>query len=336
MWKALYLFARIVGVIAGCFCVLTAALLYADEEGNIQTALEDFWVRLDDYKTLTLSRHVAFMQQVASFESKLLDWVFGHKLLSVHAIAVSACYSLASIYLTHLVAGHFIEHNHYECHKWAIAFALAFGVGTLYPFFARSTALRIVGLIGVACVLAMSIRNIFYVPKGLEVYFLKLHASIMVGGLSFAVAMDFVFVSVTRKIIRATGTMKQTANILVAIGSTFVLALVLVSPLALRFGGFPTDITLSHLMRAEQIVALSNTLDLFVACLFGFLILLLLIHRVLWPVLVRTVFRLQEVGTKGRRLILALVGVALATQSIAGRKVPEFVQELIKLLTRAA
>lgn len=337
MWNILNLLARIVGAAVGGFCVLTAVLLYANEEGEIQTALEKFWVQLDDYKILALSRHTAFMQQVAVFESRLLDWLFGKRLLSVDAIAVSACYSLASVYLTHLVAGHFIRHNDYEALKWTSALFIAFAMGTLYPILARSASLRPLGKIGVAGVLIMSIGALFYVPVNLNLSFgmLLFHLRIMVVSICVSVLMDFGFITVTRGIIRNAGTMRQTTNIVAAVSSTFVLALALISPLALRRVWTHTR-PYSELLRAGHIVAVSNTFDILLACLFGFLVVLLLVHRALWPILVRTVFRLQEVGTKTRRLILSLIGVALLAQSVAGGHFPELIQELTKVITRAA
>jgi hypothetical protein len=65
MWHVLHLIARPIETLLGLFCVLTAILLYPNQEGIIQSKLEDFWVRADDYKSLALSRHAAFMTQVA-------------------------------------------------------------------------------------------------------------------------------------------------------------------------------------------------------------------------------------------------------------------------------
>ena len=60
----------------------------------------------------------------------------------------------------------------------------------------------------------------------------------------------------------------------------------------------------------------------------------LLLHRALWPVLNRTLFRLQYVGTNGRRAILLTIGFALIGAGIAG-KVPEVVQKTIEALVKA-
>jgi hypothetical protein len=85
MWHVLHLIARPIEALLGVFCVLTAIVLYPDEEGKIQSKFEDFWVRVDDFKNLALTRHAAFMIQVAQLETRFLDRVFGHELISGQA-----------------------------------------------------------------------------------------------------------------------------------------------------------------------------------------------------------------------------------------------------------
>src|SRR5580692_537014 len=91
MWHVIHLIARPIEALLGVFCVLTAIVLYPDEEGKIQSKFEDFWVRVDDIQNVALSRHAVFMTQVAKLESRFLDSAFGEKLVSMQAFAVSCC-----------------------------------------------------------------------------------------------------------------------------------------------------------------------------------------------------------------------------------------------------
>jgi hypothetical protein len=91
-----HLAARFFLTLLGLFCVLTGIALYPNEEGKIQSKFEDFWVKADDYQRLALSRHAAFMTQVAKLESAFLDRVFGPKLFSVQSIIVSCWSSVVS------------------------------------------------------------------------------------------------------------------------------------------------------------------------------------------------------------------------------------------------
>jgi hypothetical protein len=45
-----------------------------------------------------------------------------------------------------------------------------------------------------------------------------------------------------------------------------------------------------------------------------------------WPHL----FRMQDIGTKGRRVILTAVGIALLSASVVGGKFPELLKHILK------
>src|SRR6266567_8001921 len=73
-------------------------LIYASfsretEEGHVQSLLEEWWLRIDEMKKQAISRHLAFMKVLASVMTRLLDRLFGVRLLSVQSLGVSACYS---------------------------------------------------------------------------------------------------------------------------------------------------------------------------------------------------------------------------------------------------
>ncbi len=76
MWHLLHLIARPIEVLLGLFCVLTAILLYPTEDGKIQSRLEGFWVRVDDYEHLNcvfaMHVHLVF---VTKYRRCLLDGV---------------------------------------------------------------------------------------------------------------------------------------------------------------------------------------------------------------------------------------------------------------------
>jgi hypothetical protein len=63
MWHVLHLIARPIEALLGVFCVLTAIVLYPDEEGKLQSRFEDFWVSVDDYKLAALSQHTVWAAQ---------------------------------------------------------------------------------------------------------------------------------------------------------------------------------------------------------------------------------------------------------------------------------
>jgi len=72
----------------------------------------------------------------------------------------------------------------------------------------------------------------------------------------------------------------------------------------------------------------SNLFDSLFAFVFVVLAAVLLVHRALWPVLTRTLFRMSDIGTTGRRGILITVGLALLGWS--GVQLPDLLKELVK------
>ena len=97
MWRFLHLVTVPTAFIMGLFCVLTAILLYPNEEGMIQSTLEDVWLRVDDYQKLALTRHAAFMTGIAKLETEFFNRMFGHRLLSVQALGMSFCFSFTPL-----------------------------------------------------------------------------------------------------------------------------------------------------------------------------------------------------------------------------------------------
>jgi len=90
---------RVLAISGGLISLYAAIFLYENEQGKIQSVLEDLWLRIEDRRQAFLSRHAAFMSEVARFTESGFDRLFGHKLLSLQSAAVSACYSLASVCL---------------------------------------------------------------------------------------------------------------------------------------------------------------------------------------------------------------------------------------------
>jgi len=139
---------------------------------------------------------------------------------------------------------------------------------------------------------------------------------------------DTIFIIGTRVILRKTTEMSSVPKVVLALASSLILAIVLISPLLMAdflgnyFGGAATEVI--------YLVGASNIFDVCLAILFGILVILLLIHYACWPILVRTLFKMQDIGTKGRRAILTAVGISLLSASIFHEKIPDLLKEVIK------
>lgn len=95
----LILIHRLLGVLLGILLISAGIFLYEDQEGKIQNRLEDLWIRADDLQHQALSKHVAMMRIIAGMMTTAFDWLFGKRLLSVDSVAVSYCFSIASVEL---------------------------------------------------------------------------------------------------------------------------------------------------------------------------------------------------------------------------------------------
>jgi hypothetical protein len=332
MWHFFHLIVRPAEALLGIFCVLTAIVLYPNEEGKIQSTFEDFWVRVDDYQRLALSRHAAFMQQVARLESSFLNRVFGHKLFSGRAVGVSFSLSIATVCISGLI-----------------------NIFNRRLLFARSFGLILFGLL-VACAAYICIRN--YTLRACVIVIASAFAAwnaysyfgyslgyvgaagiffLLLGALGFL--CDIAFVAATRRMLRLAGEMSRSLNVALVIVVNFLLALALIGPFLvglLRGVKRPSTLTSSSDVAWSTVrmilaaISLTNIFDAVLALLFVFLALILLIHRATWPLLARTLFKMQDIGTKGRRAILTAVGMALLSASIFHEKIPDLLKEVIK------
>jgi len=145
---------------------------------------------------------------------------------------------------------------------------------------------------------------------------------------------DVAFISMTRGLLRWAGKMTSSMKVLVTVIVNLLLAVTFIT-----FGTLPALIararnpefnmeTTAHIFLngVLPIISISNLLDALLALLFVGMAVMLLVHRVIWPLLNRTLFRLQEVGTRGRRGILVAVGLALITWS--GVRIPDMLRTL--------
>jgi hypothetical protein len=135
--------------------------------------------------------------------------------------------------------------------------------------------------------------------------------------------VDMVFVAVTRALIRWAAEMRRSLKVAAVVMLNLLLAVTLTS---LLWVPDPVPIQIAML----RFVCFTNIFDAILALFFVFLALFLLIHRALWPLLSRTLFRMQDIGTKGRRAILTAVGIALLGSAAFGEKFPELLNEIVK------
>jgi hypothetical protein len=340
MWHLVHLIARPLEALLGVFCIVTAIMLYPNEEGKIQSKFEDFWIQVDDFKNLALTHNAAFMTEVAKMETRFLDRVFGDRLFSIRAATVSLGCSITSLG----VVGFLHRHEAFSTKSYDF-FTLRQSLGLvcigIYAFAAMSlprkrrmllfAALSLVLLvpgwiliIGNAPIRNPSVSNRI---SGFELYFVYDFILSSLGVMGFV--CDVVFIAITRKVLRKASETSRSSTILILVLSNVGLAMLLIGPFLIeRLNLIPANrLNLLWFL----LVGLTNMFDVALALLFALLAVLLLIHRAVWPMMVRTLFKMQDIGTKGRRGILTAFGVALLSASVFGEKVPDLFKDLMKV-----
>jgi hypothetical protein len=140
---------------------------------------------------------------------------------------------------------------------------------------------------------------------------------------------DIVFIIVTRQLIRWAGEMNGVSKVSGVVILNILSAVCLLRP-GLVITAITTNIESHVALECVAVVSLSNIFDGFLALLFVVLVFVLLIHRLLWPLLSRTLFRMQDIGTRGRRSILTAIGFALLWLGAFGGKFPDLLKEIMK------
>jgi len=341
MWTFLHSLSRVTASVLGVAFIAMASLLYPGEEGKIQSVLEDTWRRLYKQQGVALSLHTAFMQEVAKASSQGFDRLLGHELLSPLSFSVSVCYSIASVGLFGIVvclANLDVTNSAFLVS--AVLFPSFLFLGTVPALFpnSRPSWTWFCTIVGVAVLLftllLLHLADINHQPEWHPVALLT---RVTVPAVLVSLGSDVLFIALTRRSLRWAAQMNQFLRILAVIVVNCLLAACLFGlPLAWSLEEMPwaaMDLVLPgvpdssmQFLEAIIVVSASNAIDALAASVFLLFAALLLVHRLFWPLLNRTLFRFKDLGTKGRRALLVAVGLALLTA--AG--LADWLKEIVK------
>jgi hypothetical protein len=334
MWHLLHLIAAPVGFLLGLFCILTGILLYPNEEGKIQSTLEDFWLRRAYLEDAALSKHATFMAGVARLETTFLDRVFGHKLLSGRTIGISLSISLASLSIFYMVSG--IDELDLDNipYEWMSTLIGSILLGYACIFLRKRSTFVTFVIAGVVCNVWWWIKWLWSALSEGDDPYLSLTFIVTAVVVVGSFVCDVIFIVITRRLLRLAGEMTRSWRIVLVVAIDFLLACCLIagyfnhdSNHKPRFTGLLASILDNQFAYS---ISVTNFFDAALALLFVLLAVMLLLHRCIWPVLSRTVFKMQDIGTKGRRGILVTVGLAFLGWS--GVQLPELLKKLIEKL----
>lgn len=282
----------------GLALVGCSAFLYESEERRIEQALSEWWIGLDDLRAKTTSRILAFAKRISMSIVAWLDHLFGVRLLSVHAAAVSVWLSFASFFLFGAVA--FIvkpENNS------VLIVSIAFTISGIC-FFVATTNRRLVSrwrdVGALAITLLMAGWFLYAETVGM--------VAAMCVGVLFGILADLLVVMLTRwsaQVVIATGRALFTVGIVIV--NALVAFLVLIAPIQYATAHYD-----SHFMRDTLYFwATSNLFAGIIASSFVLLPLTLLFQHLAWPFASRTLYALHRFRVLQNRKVLFFAGTAL-------------------------
>jgi hypothetical protein len=306
-------------LIGAVLCLYAGSFLYEDEMGKIQNKLEEWWAKLDDARLGAVSRHTAFTRVLAAFEAQVLERIYGRHLISLRAFGVSQCLSLGSMGAAALVA-------------------LILGP-TVRPHGAplsdNSVTLGFAALFTALFIVLAALPTILK-PKWLVVWFAAVEvtvwgpivlmsnvgqserARILAVALAFSFACDVMFVVVTRWMVQYAASMDKTWKIILIILANALLGLLLfIAPLYPLKNWYHIAKQPGRILRvpmgyiAAGLVAAFNWVNVLLAALFGLLALLVLAHRLFWPMINRPLYALQSLGIARRQKLVTSAGISL-------------------------
>ncbi len=325
---------RTITAVLAVMLLYSSAFLREDEEGRVQNVIEGWWIRLNDLQSAALSEQMAFMRTVAAIATSWFDRLFTKKLFSLTAICVSICFTFSSLALGMLYFGqlfsYFREFN--NPNRWDIpeelsVLALCGGIAAVFLFlgfvrsFLKTKHLQRIWLLSICLIVPLTFsvtHEMFGVGEkfsetGVRVdimYDLTKESLVFIAVCTVSVIADFSLITLNRLSLRWIKQSKVFApSIGIVIGNCVLAVLYIWIPAQLG-GGNPIFEYNIWKLAAEWISA-ANILTALVALVFVLVALIMILHRIAWPLVERLVYALARFGIFRHRKALATVGLAL-------------------------
>ena|ERR1700730_15455918 len=304
----------LIGVI-GAVLMYCSLFLKENEEGRIENLFEKWWMQVGTLRSASMSKEAAFFQKVATSTLNGFELIFGKRLFGPRAIAASICYSIASVTVMSVVINGILDSGHYDPLENATLLICGFvflAIGLSGPFALRRLK-PATWLILVIVVAAGGIPLAAYLARSVpatEEFLDEAYPGLM-AMLPLGIACDFLFIAVTRVILRRAANANTVSNILILEFSNFCLAAIMI--------GLPYFLsqTFDDYSNFLLSLMLSNAFDVLLGSLFFSLAIVMLLHRLIWPILIErpahALFR-YHIVTQQKRLLffggLSLLAVA--------------------------
>lgn len=322
---------RLLAILIGCLLIYMALFLYEDQQGRVQSRLENFWIKIDDAKKYMLSRHIAFMRAVASLLIAGFDRVFGKRDFSIQSVGVSACYAAAASDLF-IVA---VSSSPNAKEQFLPSFFFVALLGTIPTFIRRSFGIKAWFLVFLFFAFNDFILPYFYMSffaDSIQIPDMVLLPILILLCAGLGVVLFTLSIVVMRKSLRRIS--KSESLVKMAVISMLncipVIALYIVFQfMVFTLGGYDPGLTTRLFSDIHSYVATFSIVLFFsvlfinvvffsTAAIFIVISVLLLVHRISWPLFDRSVYALQKLEVAKRSKLLGFIGATLIIGAIGG------------------
>ena len=295
---------KIAMLFVGTLLGYTVVAMFPDEEGGLQNRIENLWISIDDKQKSAVGRAIAILNRAASYVTRIYNHILGSRLISIQMIGVSSASSIAGFFISGALllltllylslSRHAAVTPQFNVSLWVIG-ALCFVFGSAVLVFA---------------VLPSVIRNWFGLAVSLAPLLLFAYGSVLVvkrqhgalisnqvtflAGLVIGVLTDIFVLAAVRLSLRLIANTQKFIKIvwavLVQVGALILIVLV-------PFEASTPLLSANKDSLGAKVLLFSMMFNFFTMLgILAFLLLLvvLMVHRALWPTLGRLVYSIAR------------------------------------------
>lgn len=311
---------KIAILIVGVLLVYTVVAMFPDEEGGLQNRIENLWIAIDDKQKSAVSRAIAILNRAASYITRVHNRVLGPQLISVQMIGVSSSPSLAGFFVSGALL--FLTLLYVSLSRrvaitpqfnvsllvigaLSLAFGLAILVFAVLPSIIHNWFGRIVSL----APLSLFIYGSVLIAKRQHGALISAQVTFLVG-LVIAVLTDILALAAVRISLRLMASTQQFIKIVWAV---FVQVCALILIVLVPFEASAPLLSTNKNSLGAKVLLVSMMFNFFTVVGISALLLLLvvlMVHRALWPTLGRLVFSIARFKPlQNNRKAFAVIGI---------------------------
>ena len=297
----------------GAVLIYLGVFLYPGEEARLQNRIDQWWnqwwPKLDSIQKASRSRVAAFMQGVATVTGRGFDRIFGARLLSLRVILVSIYLSLASLFLLITIMWPWMKYSGPETRHAAVLMLAFFLALAITPAITENRWVLLLWWAIVPVTLLSMSGFIAFVFKTKGSAFASKGIALILLVFGWSLLCDLGYIALTRFTLRR---MQHVDNgwiiLLIFLGNLLACAVPLLSPIYVGLQLFKIAPQVGAAIFASL---LFNSIDVLAGFAAALVAVVLLVHRLSWPILQRPLHAMYRFSPLKQKRWLVTVGLIL-------------------------